>query len=312
MVTVDRHSDGNAAPRPKLSVGLAVYNGERYLEAAIGSILAQSFTDFELIICDNASTDSTGEICQRFSAADPRVRYFRNAENIGGANNENLTFSYARGDYFRWAADDDICLPTLFERCVGVLDDMDDVVLCYTRTVTIDADGKPLDERFEQRGTALGAAERFRELADRRHLCEATYGIIRSDVLRSTGLQRNYTDSDRVLLAALALRGRFVQLDEPLFLKRRHERNMFNDWRARMNWFEPGSRRRIRLPNWMAAGHLAYEAVRAPIALPERTRSLGWVLEWCWRQRRPLLGDVWYSLRSLIRRPTESWRFNWE
>ena len=78
-----------------MSIGLAVYNGEKYLAEAIESLLAQTFRDFELIISDNASTDGTAEICERYAARDPRIRYSRNTTNIGGANNENLTFSMA-------------------------------------------------------------------------------------------------------------------------------------------------------------------------------------------------------------------------
>jgi glycosyltransferase involved in cell wall biosynthesis len=316
VTTLDRSSDSvdarSPGPPPRLSVGLAVYNGERYLAAAIDAILGQTYTDFELIISDNASTDRTPEICARYAMQDDRVRYHRNPKNIGGANNENLTFTFARGTYFRWAADDDICEPTLFEKCVEVLEHDPEVVLAYTRSVTIDADGNPVREVSELRGMACRPSDRFRELADRQHLCEATYGVIRSSALRSTGLQRNYVDSDRVLLAALGLRGRFVQIDEPLFKKRRHERNEFYDWRARMNWFDPESTRRIRLPNWIEVVHLVYEASRAPIPVAERVRSIVWVGEWVWNQRRPLVGDLVYSARSLVRRPSGSWRYNWE
>src|SRR5215510_10355296 len=118
-----------------LSVGLAVYNGEEFLDEAIRSILAQTLTNFELIISDNASTDRTSEICQKYVRIDPRIRYHRNEANIGGANNENQTFRMARGKYFRWAAHDDVLAPTLLARCVEVLEERPDAVLCYPATV---------------------------------------------------------------------------------------------------------------------------------------------------------------------------------
>ena len=105
---------------PRVSIGLPVYNGERYLRESIDSILAQTFQDFELVVCDNASTDETARICEEYAERDPRVRYFRNARNIGGINNANLTFERSRGDLFRWAAHDDVCAPVLLERCVQV------------------------------------------------------------------------------------------------------------------------------------------------------------------------------------------------
>ena len=297
---------------PRLSVGLAVYNGEQYLAQAIDSILAQTLTDFELIISDNASTDRTADISQEYAARDPRIRYVRNPTNIGGANNENATFLLARGEYFRWAAHDDICEPTLFERCIDVLDRHDDVVLCYTRIVEIDGEGREIDESFQQKGSARRPSERFRELAAPDHACEATYGVIRASALRAAGLQRNYTGSDRVLLCALGLRGRFVQVDEPLFRKRYHEKNRYVDPRARMNWFKPGDTRRVRLPNWLLGGNLVFESIRAPIAYPERLRSVGWSMLWMIRNARGLVGDLVHSLRWLIRRPTERWLYNWE
>jgi glycosyltransferase involved in cell wall biosynthesis len=297
---------------PRLSVGLAVYNGDDYLAEAIDSILGQTFTDFELIISDNASTDRTADVCAEYAARDPRIRYVRNPTNIGGANNENATFLLSRGEYFRWAAHDDVCEAELFERCIDVLDRHDDVVLCYTRIVEIDGDGREIRQSFQQKGTAARPSERFRELAARDHACEATYGVIRSSALRSAGLQRNYTDSDRVLLAALGARGRFVQIDEPLFRKRYHEKNIYVDWRARMNWFRPGTSRRLRMPNWLQAGFLVVEAVRAPVEPRERARCVGWAVLWAVRHARSLVADVVYSVRSLVRLPAGRWRYNWE
>ena len=80
---------------PRVSVGMPVYNGERYVKAALDAVLAQTFRDFELIISDNASTDATGEICREYAARDPRIRYSRNNENIGAARNGNRTIQLA-------------------------------------------------------------------------------------------------------------------------------------------------------------------------------------------------------------------------
>ena len=74
---------------PRVSIGLPVYNGEKYLEGSIQSILSQTYEDFELIICDNCSTDTTPQICERFAQQDARVRYHRNPENLGANGNFN-------------------------------------------------------------------------------------------------------------------------------------------------------------------------------------------------------------------------------
>ena len=81
------------APTPRVSIGLPVYNGDNFVGQAIESLLAQTYEDIELIVSDNASTDGTEDICRTFAAQDERVRYFRNAENIGLVRNYNQTFT---------------------------------------------------------------------------------------------------------------------------------------------------------------------------------------------------------------------------
>lgn len=97
----------SAEKLPKLTIGMPVYNGERYIREAIESILAQSFTDFELIISDNASTDQTEVICKKYLRMDPRIKYIQQAETI----NINLNFKFlldvAESKYFMWMACDD-------------------------------------------------------------------------------------------------------------------------------------------------------------------------------------------------------------
>ena len=75
---------------PRLSVGLPVYNGANYLAESLEALLGQSYGDFELIISDNASTDSTPDICQHYAQQDSRIRYFRQPHNIGLAPNHNF------------------------------------------------------------------------------------------------------------------------------------------------------------------------------------------------------------------------------
>ena len=111
----------SAGDSPRVSIGLPVYNGERFLVQAIESVLAQTFEDFELIVCDNASTDASGAIAQTYVERDSRVRYFRNASNLGAARNFNRTFELSRGEYFKWLAADDLIAPTYLERCLAAL-----------------------------------------------------------------------------------------------------------------------------------------------------------------------------------------------
>ena len=129
-----------AEPTPTLTVGVPVYNGAKYLTAAVESVLAQSFDDFELIISDNASTDATEAISRGFAASDRRVTYRRNVKNVGLSGNLNLLVPLARGRLFKWATADDVLRPGYLERCVAALDADPSVVLAYPKTDFVDAD----------------------------------------------------------------------------------------------------------------------------------------------------------------------------
>jgi len=104
-------------PIPRVSIGMPVYNGEKFIRDALDSLLAQTFTDFELIISDNASTDDTEAICRGYAAKDARIRYVRQAENLGAAANFKFVLDEAVGEYFMWAAHDDV----FFEHHLAVL-----------------------------------------------------------------------------------------------------------------------------------------------------------------------------------------------
>jgi len=307
--TVANEATGNRVPR--VSIGLAVYNGEPYLREAIDSILAQTYKDFELIISDNASTDATADICKEYAARDPRIRYSRNPTNIGGANNENLTFKLARGQYFRWAAHDDVCAPTLIERCVEVLDKHPEVVLCHCAMVSIDESGKQMGVSDERQGTAARPHQRFSELSYRRYTMTAIYGVIRSEVLRRTRLMQNYTSSDRVLLCELALYGPFIQVPEPLFYKRFHSGNVYKDWRGRMAWFLPElqSSGSVTFPHWLELFDYLQTVRRVPLPWAERQLCRLCILRWVLYHAKNLAKDM--SVAAYLALHSRSWRAKW-
>jgi glycosyltransferase involved in cell wall biosynthesis len=302
---------------PRVSIGLAVRNGARYLSEAIDSILAQTFTDFELIICDNASTDATEEICRSFAARDARIVYVRNPRNIGGAQNENLTFRKARGEYFRWAAHDDKLAPTLLEKCVALLDSRPDVVLCYTQIVEIDENGDVIGFRKRDKGTASRAHRRLHQLMYRDHTCEMAYGLMRSSVMRQTRLLQDYTDCDRTLLCELALHGRYYELPELLFYKRYHPANEYLDWRARMSWFRPDTTGSISFPNFLQFVDMYATVARVP--MPWSERALCYLVTARWSLRHSLRMAREVALAGYMGLHRREWRVrrqaryqNWE
>ena len=130
-----------------VSIGMPVHNGERFVRQALESILTQDYRNFELIISDNASTDTTSEICQRYADQDARIRYVRNETNVGASPNHKRVFEMRRGDYFKWAAHDDECLPTFLSRCMSVFGEApQSVVLVYPQSFIIDEEGRIIRE----------------------------------------------------------------------------------------------------------------------------------------------------------------------
>jgi glycosyltransferase involved in cell wall biosynthesis len=294
-----RISDDTNAPL--VSIGLAVYNGEDFLEEAIDSILTQTITNFELILSDNASTDRTEEICRRYAAQDSRVRYVRNEKNIGGANNENQTFRLSRGKYFRWAADDDVCAPDLLEKCIAVLEMHPEVVLCYSGIIIINEHGTETERIMPDKALAPRPTDRMFDLYMLTHNCETTYGLIRSDVIRKTELQVNYTDSDRTFLVELSLYGPYFQIPEYLFYKRYHpgmSTAQYSNWRERMAWFFPEDPNRLDFPHWSQFFHYLRIITRAPLSIGERLRAYGLMIYWVSRYRR-----WWEMLKDLPKVP---------
>jgi len=209
--------------KPRVSIGLPVRNGARYLGEAVDSLLRQTYTDFELIISDNASTDQTEAICRAYVARDSRVRYYRSSQDVGLANNYNYLFIRARGEYFKWAAADDVHEPDYLARCLDVLERDPAVVLAYGKVRFIDENGGPLivtDSGFDLRSEV--ARERIRYVIYAYSWVNAIFGVIRTEALAKTRLLPKYPGGDYPLLGELAAIGKFVEVPEPLFLRRVH------------------------------------------------------------------------------------------
>ena len=258
----------------RVSIGLPVFNGENYLEEALDSILAQTHSDFELIISDNASTDRTEEICRAYTARDERIRYFRNGTNLGAAKNFNRVFELSSGEYFKWAAHDDLCTPEYLERCVEILDRESDVVLCYSKTSIINERGELVENYFDGFDLrSLKPHERFRDFFQAPGLCNPIFGLIRASVLKRTPLIGNYAASDRVLLGELALLGQFYEVPEYLFLRRGHpQRSMAANVTDSeiAAWFDPAMSRKIFLPRWRRFFEYLSAIKRTPLSWSER------------------------------------------
>jgi glycosyltransferase involved in cell wall biosynthesis len=261
---------------PRVSIGMPVYNGERFLEATLESLLAQTYRGFELVISDNGSTDATREICLAAAGRDPRVRYHRSAENLGATWNFNRVFVLAKGEYFKWAAYDDLCGPEFLELGVAALDRSPAAVLAYPRTTMIDEEGTAI--RDHEDGLALGQPTphgRLAALVPALGYTNPVYGVIRSTALRRTRLLGAYPSADCVLLAELALLGQFVELSERLFHRRIHpamSRRVNPRASDAATWFRPGPARRYRVEAWRVFAEHFRAIAHAPLPASERAR----------------------------------------
>lgn len=296
-----------SATVPAISVGLPVYNGERYVGVTIESVLAQTFVDFELVIVDNASTDRTPDICREYAERDSRVRYVRNPVNIGVGKNYCCAFSLAKGGYFRWLSADDYIAPTALERCKDVLDQRADVVLCCTKANIVDEHGAVIGPyETAQALECDNVFERFRRVFEQYGWCHTVYGLLRRDVVQRTALIGSFPGSDCTLLAELSLYGRFAEVDEYLFFRRTHPQAYSHKPSRESNlmYFAPQERRKPSLV-FQVWRHL-YEHIRAigRAPLSVGTRLLLWlhVLRMAWWKRRALGTELWEFTRTVLAR----------
>lgn len=284
-----------AADGPLVSIGLPVYNGELFLRGAMDSMLAQSHTNLELIISDNASTDSTAAIGGEYATRDPRVRYFRQPRNIGAPRNWNFVATCARGKYMKWASANDYCDTAMLAACVEVLESDPRVVLCYGTTRLVDemtGAVRPYDGDFSI--TEERPSVRLSRLLAEIRLNNAISGLIRMEVLRRTGLIRPYAGGDLVLMAELAMAGMFVLLPHPFLYRRIGPRTFsshLSDTELR-HFLDPQAKfgagpDRLRM-------NIDYFAsmLRAPMSLGEKRRAL-----------TLLARNAYWDARKMVGRP---------
>jgi glycosyltransferase involved in cell wall biosynthesis len=293
---------------PRVSIGVAVYNGERFLPQTLASLLAQTYRDFELIICDNCSADRTEQICRSYMERDARIRYHRNATNIGAPRNFNRAFELSQGEYFKWSGADDLCAPEMIERCVAVLDQRPEVVLAYPKTRLIDETGAVVDDYDDRLDLQFETPhKRLSHLLWNVWMCNAVFGLIRSRVMKSAGCFGSYPNSDLVFLAALALRGPFVEVPERLFLRRFHALSVqrYPLAHQRIVMFDPAKVGQLTFPNWkLFAAH--FSAIhRAPLSWMEKCRCYSEMHIWLRRRGGDLCIDLKFAAKYLLARPAQ-------
>jgi glycosyltransferase involved in cell wall biosynthesis len=231
-----------------VSVGMPVYNGERFLCEAIESILAQTHTTLELIISDNGSTDSTQEICRTYAQRDERIRYVRQPKNIGPIPNFNFVMQARRGDYFMWAAHDDLRSPEYMKCVLDELRSDPAAVLAqsWSRMIETTNPDTPDDWTFWRGYGNLAQSaridQRVQALLSNSNRAVGIYGLFRGSALNRLGVLYDGLSSDIEYLLRAFLLGRIRIVEKPLF-----EFRILNTSESYADWFASGGRDSILL-----------------------------------------------------------------
>lgn len=261
---------------PKITLAMPVYNGSNFIRDALDSILAQTFTDFELIVCDNASEDDTREIVQQYAAKDSRIELIRNPRNIGASANYNLGFKHGRGEYLKWCAHDDTLSPNYLEACIRVIDDDPDVALAFGTTLGITGKNeivRPVGDETPSLDSD-DPAKRFQQAIELSGTCFPIFGVFRRANLQRSTLHRPYYGSDRAVLAEAAIMGKFVRVEEAVFYNREHEQRSINiDDKVQRSLWQTGKKSR-----GAAAEHLQLARHLFEIASRHRDITSPWPL----------------------------------
>ena len=280
---------------PRLSIGLPVYNGDKYLSGSLESLLGQTYAEFELIISDNASTDGTAEICRHYAGQDSRIRYVRQGRNIGCAPNHNFVLTEARGELFKSASHDDLYANDLIERCIEALDEDPRVVLAHSWSAGIDSSGMVTHlVDYPVATESARAPDRLRSmLFDGWGDDEG--GVVRMEVLRRTAPHASYHFADRTFTVELALHGPFHMVPDRLYFRRYHpeQGGRNSSVRSRCANLDPRRADRLRHPTVRLYAEYVWGFVdairRAPLSTADRTECYRVLARWA-AGRAPSVG----------------------
>ncbi len=203
---------------PLVSIGVPVYNGEKGLASALDSLFNQDYPNFEIIISDNGSSDSTQYICEEYAGRDSRVKHSRSEVNRGIVWNFNRVFSLSSGKYFMWAAHDDLRESDFVSECVRKMEQCPDAVLCQAHTAMFIEGREDMlcIHDLESFKAEMGLVERYRETL-KFFPATAIYGLYRSSAMRKTHMWQKSIATDLAFIQELSIYGEFVEVPKVLF-----------------------------------------------------------------------------------------------
>jgi glycosyltransferase involved in cell wall biosynthesis len=307
--TTGPNREGQSVPNtqskePLVTIGMPVYNSERYVRQSLDALLAQTYTDFTFVISDNASTDRTGEICREYARKDPRVHYFRNERNIGLSANFNRVLQLTNSKYLKWSTSNDLVAPDMLADAVAVMEADPSIILCYPKTILVDENGHETG-RYDDRLQLMDEdpVSRYLTLLTNLRLCHQHQGLIRTDVLRRTSLLSQHTDSDVNLLAELSLYGKFFEVPKYQFSRRFHpdasSSSRSSQHQARHYYSSQVGR--LSLPSYRF--HLTFfkGVLRSPLTIRQKFRLIRVLLKRMYWDA-DLLKEPFEELRAILKR----------
>jgi len=218
----------------KLSIGLPIYNGERFLRLKINSILNQTYTDFELMISDNCSNDQTQKICEEFSKKDDRIKYYRHEKNFGAIKNFEYVLEKSNSEFFMWTAIDDILLPEFIEKNIQILEKNSQYVASISKINSY----QPDDEIIQISKNDLEYSEFIKKIRNyvrprsifsiegdfqsktrmylKKSSCQVIYSIFKSDVIKKSMIDESFLGHDWAIFLNVLKYGNLAVIDEVL------------------------------------------------------------------------------------------------
>lgn len=289
-------SEGKNAPL--VSVGIFTYNRPKGLKQTLECITTQTYKNLEIIVSDNCSLGpETQQVIQAFLEADDRIVSFRQNKNIGMVNNSNFVIKKATGKYFMFAADDDEWYPQFIEKCVSVLEDNPDIIMCTTQSIIVS--DVILEQRKNYPSTytetpyylcnedantvGLSPIERVKKTIVKSGTNTAVYGLYRTDLLKNMMFHSSHNPhkfgADRIFMARLNLLGPIFQIPEPLFvyhhgmgisstnpLKAQNEISRWEYYGLRIN------------PLLTAYLNMIFDSLSWPVSITDHIRVIGYYL----------------------------------
>jgi len=278
-----------------VTIAVPVYNGERFLGQCLDSLLAQTYRDFVLLISDNASTDGTRQICERYVRRDSRVRYHRNLVNIGLYGNFNLLLRLVRTPYVKLASADDFWAPAMLADAMEEMQRDPALVLCHPRAVLVDEDGREI-RRYEKSMQLMDddPATRFKRVFTELGLVNQLMGVMRIDAVRAMRPLMKQPAADSVFVAELSLHGKILELPKYQYFRRFHEQCSSWDRKSeshQVKLVSSGATRSIRLATWKYHWGLMHRLFHSPLPLGAKLKLLGFLAKRAAWDRSELLRE---------------------